>query len=100
MDYDVKTMDISTLYPDPEEEKYKKQGIATMNALLRTALNDKKISHMQFNFQDKDVLRDAQKHPEEYPTLMVRVAGYSVYFTDLHPDVQNDVISRTEHTLD
>ena len=68
MDYDVKTMDISTLYPDPEEEKYKKQGIATMNALLRTALNDKKISHMQFNFQDKDVLRDAQKHPEEYPT--------------------------------
>lgn len=40
---------------------------------------------------------DAQKYPEKYPNLMVRVAGYSVYFTDLGKDVQNDIISRTEH---
>lgn len=99
MEYDVKKVNIQEIYPDPEESKYKKQGITNMNALLKTALTDKRIGHMQFNFQDKDVLRDAQKHPENYPTLMVRVAGYSVYFTDLHPDVQNDVISRTEHTF-
>ena len=53
--------------------------------------------HVQFNIIDEKILRDAQKHPENYPTLMVRVAGYSVYFTDLGKRVQDDVISRTEH---
>lgn len=54
---------------------------------------------LQFNVVDKDVLRDAQAHPEQYPTLMVRVAGYSAYFTDLARVVQDDIISRTEHRL-
>ncbi|KZL89237.1 glycine radical domain-containing protein [Clostridium magnum] len=95
--YDVKKVDINTLFPDPDEGRYKKQGIARMCNLVRTALNDQHIHHIQFNCQDKNVLLDAQKHPEKYPTLMVRVAGYSVYFTDLNTTVQNDVISRTEH---
>ena len=68
-----------------------------MENLIRTGLNDYGIMHLQFNFQDKDVLRDAQRCPEKYPTLMVRVAGYSVYFTDLNTVVQNDIIDRTEH---
>jgi formate C-acetyltransferase len=55
------------------------------------------VEHIQFNTQNKETLLDAQKHPEKYPTLMVRVAGYSVYFTDLGKRVQDDVISRTEH---
>jgi pyruvate-formate lyase len=42
-------------------------------------------------------LIDAQKHPENYPTLMVRVAGYSAYFTDIGKDIQDDIISRSEH---
>jgi formate C-acetyltransferase len=96
-DFNVKTNDINALYPDPDQEKYKEQGIHNMENLIRTGLNDYGIMHLQFNFQDKDVLRDAQRCPEKYPTLMVRVAGYSVYFTDLNTVVQNDIIDRTEH---
>jgi formate C-acetyltransferase len=55
--------------------------------------------HIQFNCIDKDMLKEAQLHPEEYPSLMVRVAGYSAYFVDLSRDIQNDIISRTEHQL-
>lgn len=97
--FDVKTVGIDNLFPDPEEEHYKKQGVERMCNLVRTALCDEHIHHVQFNFQDKNVLLDAQKHPENYPTLMVRVAGYSVYFTDLSKTVQDDVIARTEHRL-
>jgi len=53
--------------------------------------------HIQVNVVSADTLRDAQKHPEKYPTLMVRVAGYSAYFNDLALETQNDIISRTEH---
>lgn len=97
--FDVKEVGIDRLFPDKEEYHYKKQGISRMCSLVRTALCDEHIHHIQFNFQDKKVLLDAQKHPEKYPTLMVRVAGYSVYFTDLSTAVQNDVIARTEHRL-
>lgn len=97
--FDVKTKSIYELFPDPDEGHYKKQGIQRMCDLVRTALCDEHIHHMQFNCQDKKVLLDAQKHPENYPTLMVRVAGYSVYFTDLSTTVQNDIIARTEHHL-
>lgn len=97
--YDVNKYGIESLLPDKEENTYKKQGINKMCSLVRTALCDQHIHHMQFNCQDKKVLLDAQKHPEKYPTLMVRVAGYSVYFTDLSTTVQNDIINRTEHRL-
>ena len=97
--FDVKTKSIQELLPDTDEKHYKKQGIQRMCNLVRTALCDEHIHHIQFNCQDKKILLDAQKHPENYPTLMVRVAGYSVYFTDLSTTVQNDVIARTEHQL-
>lgn len=97
--FNVKKISIEELFPDKDENRYKKQGLNRLANLVRTALNDKHIHHIQFNCQDKEVLLDAQKHPEKYPTLMVRVAGYSVYFTDLSTVVQNDVISRTEHHL-
>ena len=76
---------------------FKKEGLKKFANLVRTGLNDLGIAHIQFNCIDKAILVDAQKNPENYPTLMVRVAGYSVYFTDLHKDVQDDVISRSEH---
>lgn len=54
--------------------------------------------HIQFNVVSADTLRDAQKHPEEYKDLIVRVAGYSDYFNDLGEDLQNEIICRTEQT--
>lgn len=53
--------------------------------------------HVQFNVVDAATLRDAQKHPEKYQNLIVRVAGYSDYFNDLGTDLQNEIILRTEH---
>ncbi len=53
--------------------------------------------HIQFNVVSADTLRDAQKHPEKYRDLIVRVAGYSDYFNDLGEDLQNEIINRTEH---
>jgi formate C-acetyltransferase len=54
--------------------------------------------HIQFNVVNSDMLRNAQKHPEKYRDLIVRVAGYSDYFVDLNVDLQNEIIKRTEHT--
>ncbi len=53
--------------------------------------------HIQFNVVNAKTLRDAQKHPENYKDLIVRVAGYSDYFNDLGEDLQNEIINRTEH---
>jgi formate C-acetyltransferase len=52
--------------------------------------------HIQFNVVSAETLRDAQKHPEKYRDLIVRVAGYSDYFNDLAEDLQNEIIQRTE----
>lgn len=53
--------------------------------------------HVQFNVVNAETLREAQKHPEMYRDLIVRVAGYSDYFNDLGEDLQNEIILRTEH---
>jgi formate C-acetyltransferase len=53
--------------------------------------------HIQFNVISAETLRDAQRHPEKYKDLMVRVAGYSDYFVNLSVDLQNEIIRRTEH---
>jgi formate C-acetyltransferase len=53
--------------------------------------------HIQFNVVTADTLRKAQKHPEKYQGLIVRVAGYSDYFNDLGVELQNEIIRRTEH---
>lgn len=55
--------------------------------------------HLQMNSIGKDVLLDAQKHPDKYPTLTVRVAGYLAYFVDLSKRVQDDIIGRMAHEL-
>lgn len=55
------------------------------------------LFHVQFNVVDRATLLDAQRHPDRYPDLMVRVAGYCALFTSLMPEVQDDIIQRTEH---
>jgi formate C-acetyltransferase len=55
--------------------------------------------HIQFNVVTADTLRDAQKYPEKYKDLIVRVAGYSDYFVDLGTKLQNEIINRTEQTV-
>ncbi|MDB4584321.1 formate C-acetyltransferase/glycerol dehydratase family glycyl radical enzyme [Draconibacterium sp.] len=56
-----------------------------------------KISHVQFNVVNKEELVKAQKEPEKYRNLTIRVAGYTAYFTELAEDLQNEIIERTEH---
>jgi len=64
-------------------------------AYLRT-WGDLEISQIQFNVIDRETLIDAQRRPEKYPDLVVRVAGYSAYFVDLSKGLQDSIISRTE----
>ena len=54
---------------------------------------------LQINVVDAATLREAQINPEQYRDLIVRVAGFSAYFTQLGKDVQDEIISRTEHGL-
>ena len=72
------------------------QGRGKLAHLIRTYF---KLDghHIQFNVINADTLRDAQKHPEKYTDLLVRVAGYSDYFVDLSTELQNEIIRRTEH---
>ncbi len=68
-------------------------------SLIRTFFEDLKGWHVQYNIVSRETLLAAQKEPEKYRDLIVRVAGYSAFFTTLSPDTQNDIIARTEHTL-
>ena len=80
----------STLKTDADVEK--------LSSIIRTYLTNGG-KHVQFNVVDKETLLDAQRNKEQYRDLIVRVAGYSAYFTTLTPGVQEDVISRTSHEL-
>ena len=59
---------------------------------------DQKGMHVQYNVVSRETLLDAQKNPEKYKTLVVRVAGYSALFTTLSRSLQDDIIARTEHS--
>jgi pyruvate-formate lyase len=54
---------------------------------------------IQFNVTDHDTFADAVKHPDKYPELLVRVSGYTAYFKDLNPQMQKEIIDRTEYDL-
>lgn len=69
---------------------------ALFNEYMREWYEKMTIPHIQFNVVDSNVLRDAQKKPDQYPDLQVRIAGYSAYFVDLAPETQESIITRTE----
>ena len=71
-------------------------GLGAFSDMLRTYFRIGGM-HIQPNVVSGETLRDAQLHPEEYRGLVVKVSGYSAYFTDLGRSIQDDIISRTEH---
>ncbi len=71
-------------------------GARTLLSLLKTYF-DLGGSHIQFNCVSSDTLKDAQEKPQNYKDLVVRVAGFSAYFTRLDKGVQNEIIKRTEY---
>lgn len=74
-------------------------GIQQLMAMLKS-LCSLGVYHVQFNVVDQKKLIEAQKHPEEYRNLLVRVAGYTAFFVELGKDVQDDIIARTVQTED
>ncbi len=71
------------------------EALAKFATLLR-GFAQLHIPHVQFNVVSAATLRAAQANPEEYRSLVVRVAGYSAYFTELDKDLQDEIIRRTE----
>jgi len=74
------------------------EGMRKLISLIRTYFA-RGGWHIQFNMLDRETLVDAKEHPEEHRDLVVRVAGYSAYFVELVPKVQDEIVARTEHTV-
>jgi len=73
-------------------------GKKRLSMFLKTFI-DLNVFHIQFNVVNHEVLRCAQDKPEDYKSLLVRVAGYSAYFVELSKDIQEDILSRNSHSL-
>ena len=73
-------------------------GFKRLADLLRV-LVDRKIEMVQMNIVSSDTLRTAQKEPDKYQDLMVKVAGWNAFFARLPKDMQDSIIARTEHGL-
>ncbi|WP_378954764.1 glycyl radical protein [Pelosinus sp. sgz500959] len=73
-------------------------GLENLASLVRSFFDQKGL-HVQFNIVSREVLLAAQKNPDQYKNLVVRVAGYSAHFTSLDKSIQNDIIQRTEHAF-
>jgi len=74
------------------------RGLNNFIYLIRSFFDNKGM-HVQFNVVDRETLLDAQRNPEQYKNLIVRVAGYSALFTTLSKSLQDDIIRRTEQGL-
>lgn len=84
------------LSPSSLADETQKQKLIS---ILRTFFATLKGWHVQYNIVSRETLLDAKMNPENHRDLVVRVAGYSAFFTTLSPDTQDDIIARTEQTL-
>ena len=75
-----------------------REAIDRFISLLRTFFN-RGGWHIQFNILNKEDLTRAKAQPDQWKSLIVRVAGYSAYFVELPPAIQDEIIARTEHGL-
>lgn len=75
------------------------KSVANITSLIKTYFSDYKGKHIQFNILNHEDMLAAKKNPEKYRDLMVRVAGYSAYWTDLPANIQDELIARSEHVL-
>jgi formate C-acetyltransferase len=73
-------------------------GVKRLAALIRTFV-DQKVDHIQINVVSVETLKAAQKNPEKFKDLVVKVAGYNARFVNLLKQVQDSIIARTEHRL-
>jgi formate C-acetyltransferase len=76
----------------------REMGFHTLAGLIRVFV-DQKVDHVQINVVHSDVLKAAQKEPENYKDLTVKVAGYNARFVELHRELQDSIIARTEYGL-
>ncbi len=81
----------ATIQKDSDKQK--------LISIIRTFFEELKGWHVQYNIVSKETLLAAKKNPEKHRDLIVRIAGYSAFFTTLSPDTQDDIIARTEHSL-
>lgn len=79
---------------DPAIVKGEK-GLQIIETVIRTYFDEEHGQHIQLNVVDDETLRAAQKDPQKYRNILVRVAGYSAYFVDLEKDIQDNIIDRT-----
>ena len=71
------------------------ERIERLAAIIRTYFA-RGGQEVQINSVSRDILSDAVAHPERYQSLVVRVSGFSAYYTALDPEVQKDILARTE----
>jgi len=74
------------------------EGLENVSSLIKSYF-EMMGHHIQFNVIDRAILLDAQKHPDEYKDLIVRVAGYSDHFNNLEKALQDEIIDRTEQSF-
>ncbi|MFC1982229.1 glycyl radical protein [Chloroflexota bacterium] len=82
-------------FPGPLQTR---EGINKFISLIKNYF-DNYGHHCQFNIWNRETLLEAQQHPEEYRDLVVRVAGFSAFFVELSREVQDEILSRTEHAV-
>ena len=86
--------------PEEDKEQMLNRFVASVKGYFDRDLDDSDGGmEIQFNILDRETLEAAARHPDDYPELLVRVSGYTAYFKDLNPQMQKEIIDRTQYRL-